>query len=444
MSAMTHTADARTVRKAVFASTVGSVIEWFDFMLYGAAAALVFPALFFPNSSPVTGVLLAFSTYFVGFLARPLGAAIFGHLGDRVGRKKALMWTITLMGVGTVGIGLVPTYAVVGAVGPILLVALRTLQGIGVGGEWGGAVLLAMESGRKGGEGFRGSFPQAAGTIGIGCANLAFMAVSMLLSPEAFMTWGWRVPFLFSFVLILLALWIRSSLPETTAFAKAKESGDVSKAPVLEVLRDNPVQVLLAALLKSAEMIPVYIFITFILSYGTGEHDYDRTTLLLMVSMAAFLSAGLMLVAGRVSDRLGHERVYSIGAVAMAVFAFVYFVMVESGSIALTSVAILLSLVPYALMFAPEPIVIAKVFPTRTRYSGSSLGFNLAGIIGGGPAPFVATWLATRHGGYAVACYIAVFGIIGVLVARTLQRSAGRKGEAEALDLPPTVEVSTP
>ncbi len=442
MSATTHPADIRTVRKAVFASTVGSAIEWFDFMLYGAAAALVFPTLFFPNSSPVTGVLLAFSTYFVGFLARPLGAAIFGHLGDRVGRKKALMWTIVLMGVGTVGIGLVPTHATIGALGPILLVALRTIQGIGVGGEWGGAVLLAMESGRKGGEGFRGSFPQAAGTIGIGAANLAFMAMSMSLNQEAFMAWGWRIPFLFSFVLILLALWIRSSLPETTAFAKVKEAGDVSKAPVVEVLRNNPLQVALAALLKSAEMIPVYIFITFILSYGTGQHGYSRTTLLLMVSMAAFLSAVTMLFAGRISDRVGHERTYAIGAVAMGVFAFVYFLFVESGSIAWTSVAILASLLPYALMFAPEPIIIAKAFPTRTRYSGSSLGFNLAGIIGGGPAPFIATWLATSYGGYAVAVYIALFAIIGVAASRALLRLA-HKQEASVI-VPTPVEVTTP
>ncbi|MDN5744481.1 MAG: MHS family MFS transporter [Nocardioidaceae bacterium] len=440
MSAMTHTADARTVRKAVFASTVGSAIEWFDFMLYGAAAALIFPALFFPNSSPVTGVLLAFSTYFVGFLARPLGAAIFGHLGDRVGRKKALMWTIVLMGIGTVGIGLVPTYATIGAFGPVLLVALRTLQGIGVGGEWGGAVLLAMESGRKGGEGFRGSFPQAAGTIGIGCANLAFMAMSLTLSPEAFMAWGWRVPFLFSFVLIILALWIRSSLPETTAFAKVQQAGDVSKAPVLEVLKNNPVQVLLAALLKSAEMIPVYIFIAFILSYGTGQHDYNRTTLLLMVSMAAFLAAVSMLIAGRISDRIGHERMYAIGAISMGIFAFVYFGMIESGSIMLASFAILISLLPYSLMFAPEPIIISKAFPTRTRYSGSSLGFNLAGIIGGGPAPFIATWLATSYGGYAVAVYIAIFCLVGVVASRVLMRMAHQKPSAPVV-LPASVGV---
>lgn len=441
MSAMAHTADTRTVRKAVFASTVGSTIEWFDFMLYGAAAALVFPALFFPNSSPVTGVLLAFSTYFVGFLARPLGAAIFGHLGDRRGRKTALIWTIVLMGIGTIGIGLAPTYATVGALGPIILVLLRTLQGIGVGGEWGGAVLLAMESGKRGGEGFRGSFPQAAACIGIGGANLAFMAVSMSLSPEAFMSWGWRVPFLFSFVLIVLALWIRHSLPETTAFAKVKEAGEVSKAPVVEVLRNTWRQVLLAALVKSAEMVPVYLFITFILSYGTGQHDYSRTTLLLMVSLAAFLSAVAMIGAGRVSDRVGHERMYTIGALSMIVFVFVYFTLVDSGSIVLTSVAVLLSLLPYALMFAPEPIIISKAFPTRTRYSGSSLGFNIAGIIGGGPAPFIATWLATSHGGYYVALYVAVAAFVGILASRGLQRLAG-KGGGEPATVSAALEVT--
>ncbi len=439
---MSTTNTPATVRKAIFASTVGSAIEWFDFMLYGAAAALVFPTLFFPDASPVTGVLLAFTTYFVGFLARPLGAAIFGHIGDRVGRKQSLVITILLMGVGTVGIGLVPPYSSVGAIGPILLVLLRTIQGIGVGGEWGGAVLMAMESGKVGGEGFRGSFPQAASSIGIGSANIAFMIVSFFLTQEQFMAWGWRIPFLFSVVLVVLALWIRSQVPETDAFAKAKSAGNVSRVPVLEVLRDSPAEVGLAALLKSAEMIPVYIFITFVLSYGTSEHGYDRTTLLLLVAFSAFIAAGTMLFAGRLSDRVGHERLYIAGAVAMTVFSFIYFVGIDSGMIVIAGAVMLVSLVPYAFMFAPEPAVISKGFPTRTRYSGASLGFNLAGIIGGGPAPFIATWLVTSYGSMAIAGYIAVFCLIGSLACTSLLHRHRRRAEETLQGESATIPIS--
>ncbi|MFC0449845.1 MFS transporter [Rhodococcus jostii] len=419
--------SSSAVKRSVFASTVGAGIEWYDFMLYGAAAALVFPKLFFPEASPVVGVLLAFSTYFVGFLARPLGAAIFGHIGDRVGRKKSLLATIILMGVGTVGIGLVPSYQEIGFWGPALLVFLRSLQGIGVGGEWGGAVLLAMESGSKGRQGFRGSFPQAAGTIGIGVANLAFLAVSLGMPTEAFMTWGWRIPFLASVILVFVGIWIRNGVPETAEFQKLKNSGRISKAPLKDLLRQSPVEILLAALLKSAEMIPVYIFIAFILSYGTDTLSYSRNTLLLLVSAAALISAAAMILAGHYSDRIGHERTFILGACVMAVFGFVYFAVIDSGSLVGAALVILFSLIPYAAMFAPEPVLIANNFPAETRYSGSSLGFNLAGIIGGGPAPFIATWLVTQYGSMAVATYIAVFCLIGVAAAKGLSRRARRR-----------------
>lgn len=417
-------------RRSVLASTVGAGIEWYDFMLYGAAAALVFPKLFFPEASPVTGVLLAFSTYFIGFLARPLGAAIFGHIGDRAGRKNSLLATIVLMGIGTVGIGLVPSHDTIGFWGPIILVLLRTLQGIGVGGEWGGAVLLAMESGSTGRAGFRGSFPQAAGTIGIGAANLAFLAVSLGMPSAAFMTWGWRLPFLASAVLVIVGIWIRRQVPETKDFQRATESGTLAKAPVAEVLRKSPIDIALAALLKCAEMIPVYIFIAFILSYGTGQLSYSRNALLLLVSLAAFISSGVMLTAGHFSDRIGHERMYVVGALSMCVFGFVYFVVIDSGSTFGAATVILFSLVPYALMFAPEPVLIAQNFPVETRYSGSSLGFNLAGIIGGGPAPFVATWVVVRFGSFAVAAYIGIFCVIGVLAVKALVlRRRAREGQ---------------
>lgn len=416
--------DPKTVRRSVIASTVGAGIEWYDFMLYGAAAALVFPALFFPEASPVTGVLLSFSTYFVGFLARPLGAVIFGHIGDRIGRKASLLATIILMGAGTVGIGLVPSYDSIGFWGPVLLVLLRTVQGIGVGGEWGGAVLLAMEAGTKRREGFRGSFPQAAGTLGIGTANLAFLAASLGMSSAAFMSWGWRLPFLSSVVLVFVGVWIRRNVPETQVFQEAKESGRLRKAPVIDVVRSNPIEIALTALLKSAEMIPVYIFIAFILSYGTVQLSYSRNALLLLVALAAYISAGAMIVAGHYSDRIGHEKMFTIGSLMMMAFGFVYFIVLDTGSLIGATVVILLSLLPYALMFAPEPVLIAKNFPAETRYSGSSLGFNLAGIIGGGPAPFIATWLVVQFGSMSVALYIAVFCLIGVVSVRALTARA--------------------
>lgn len=426
-------ASETAVRRSVIASTVGAGIEWYDFMLYGAAAALVFPALFFPDASPVTGVLLAFSTYFIGFLARPVGAMIFGHLGDRVGRKAALLATIVLMGVGTVGIGLVPSYHSIGVWGPVLLVLLRTLQGIGVGGEWGGAVLLAMESGTKSRTGFRGSFPQAAGTMGIGAANLAFLVVSLSMPTEAFMSWGWRLPFLASIILVFVGIWIRRQVPDTDAFRTAKASGQIRKAPVVDVVRQSPVEIALAALLKCAEMVPVYVFIAFILSYGTGQLSYSRESLLLLVALAAFISSGAMILAGHYSDRVGHERMYAIGALAMAAFGFVYFLVIDTGSTFGATVMILFSLIPYALMFAPEPVLIANNFPAETRYSGSSLGFNLAGIIGGGPAPFLATWLVVNFGSMAVATYIALACLVGVAAVRTLvSRRRTREGLTSA------------
>ncbi|MFE7796386.1 MFS transporter [Nocardia sp. NPDC057440] len=423
------------VKRSVLASTVGAGIEWYDFMLYGAAAALVFPKLFFPHASPVTGILLAFSTYFVGFLVRPLGAAIFGHVGDRVGRKKSLLATIVLMGVGTVGIGLVPSYETIGVLGPVLLVFLRALQGIGVGGEWGGAILLAMESGSRTGRGFRASFPQAAGVLGISAANVVFLAVGLGMSSETFMSWGWRIPFLTSAVLVAVGLWIRHQVPETEEFRELEHSGRISKAPLIQLVRDSPAEIAFTALLKSAEMIPIYIFITFILSHGTQALSYDRNILLLLVSLGALIAASTMPMIAWYADRVGHGRVFTAGAAAVALFVFAYFRIIDSGSPVGAAIVIVLSLVPCAAMIASEPMLIAGSFPPETRYSGASLGFNLAGVIGGGPAPFVATWLVTHFGSMAVAAYIAAFCAVGIAAVKALSRRAARltaRGEKPA------------
>ncbi|QKW36264.1 MFS transporter [Actinomadura sp. NAK00032] len=259
------------------------------------------------------------------------------------------------------------------------------------------------------------------------------MAASLGMPSTAFMTWGWRLPFLASAVLISVGIWIRRQVPETKDFKTATESGSIKKAPVAEVLRSSPVEIGLAAFLKSAEMIPVYIFIAFILSYGTDQLSYGRNTLLLLVSAAAFISAGTMIAAGHYSDRMGHARMYTLGALAMSVFGFLYFAVIDSGSTVAAGLVILISLIPYALMFAPEPVLIAQNFPVETRYSGSSLGFNLAGIIGGGPAPFIATWVVVRFGSMAVAAYIALFCLIGVLAVKALV-ARGRAREHRSVD----------
>lgn len=410
------------IKRSVIASVVGAGIEWYDFMLYGAAAALVFPTLFFPHASPATGVLLAFSTYFVGFLARPLGAAIFGHVGDRFGRKKSLLATITLMGIGTVGIGLAPSYESVGVAGPILLVFLRCLQGIGLGGEWGGAALLAMESGSRGSRGFRASFPQAVAMLAIGAANLAFLATGVVMSTENFMTWGWRIPFLASAVLVAVGLWIRRRVPETEEFRELECSGRITAAPLVRVAREWWPEIVLTALLKSAEMIPVYLFITFILSYGTRTLSYDRNSLLLLVSLGAVIAALATPIIAWYADRAGYRRVYVAGAVAVALYTFAYFAIIDSGFAVGSSIVIVLSLLPCAAIFAVEPALIADRFPPEIRYSGASLGFNLAGVIGGGPAPFVAAWLVTHVNSTAVAAYVAVFCAIGISAVRALSR----------------------
>jgi MFS family permease len=349
------------------------------------------------------------------------------------------MATILLMGVGTVGIGLVPSYDSIGVWAPILLVALRCLQGIGVGGEWGGAVLLAMESGDTKKQGFRGSFPQAAATVGVGAANLAFLAVSLSMPTEAFLSWGWRIPFVSSVVLVLVGLWIRNAVPETSAFQKARDSGLLSKRPLLDVIRRSPVEIILAALMKSGEMIPIYVFIAFILSYGTANLSYSRNSLLLLVSVSALLASALMIYVGAKSDKLGHERTFVIGASVMAVFGFVYFLVIDTGSLVGASIVILVSLIPYGIMSAPEPVLIARNFPAETRYSGASLGFNLAGIVGGGPAPFVATWLVASFGSMAVAVYIAIFCLIAIAAAKALTyRSRTRYGTTNFVDTTPT------
>lgn len=413
----------RQRQRAVVAAAVGSAIEWYDFFLYGVAAALIFPKLFFPESSPFTGVLLAFSTYFVGFLARPLGAAIFGHWGDRIGRKATLVATLILMGLSTVAIGLIPTHASIGIWGGVLLVLMRLLQGIGVGGEWGGAVLLAMEWSDDKRRGLMASWPQFGVAVGLVLANAA-LALIAWLAGEQFLQWGWRMPFLFSIVLVAIGFWIRLGVEESPEFTRLQRDQQVEAQPVRTVLREHGGTVLLTALARSGQQAPFYVFTAFILDYGTRILGQDRQTMLTMVMAASCLMLMSVPFWAHVSDRIGRRRMMLIGAAAMIPFPFIYFSLLDTGVVWLMALAIMLSLPVHDMQYGPQAAFIAESFPANVRYSGASLGYQLASITSGGPAPLMALWLfeTTRSSG-AIAVFMAVFAGIGLLAVWALPPS---------------------
>ena len=402
--------------RAVVASAAGTTIEWYDFFLYGVAAALIFPQKFFPGSDPFVGTLLAFSTYFVGFIARPFGAAFFGHYGDRMGRKAALIATLVLMGVATVGIGLTPDYDSIGIWGAVLLTFFRVLQGIGVGGEWGGAVLMAGEWTDPKRRGFTTSFAQFGAPAGMVLANGALLIVSVTTSPETFLDWAWRVPFLLSVVLVFVGLYIRTGVLETPVFAALKEEGRVEKAPLKLVLRHHWREVLLTALLRSGQQTPFYIFTTYVLTYATQELKMERGFVLAFVMLQAVLSCIAIPFFGHLSDKIGRRRITAIGCALMMVFPFVYFGMLDSGVTWLVCLAIVLGLPSQDLQYGPQAAFIAERFPGSLRYSGASLGYQLASITAGGPAPLVALYLfRTYQTSMAVAAYVAFTGLVSLI-----------------------------
>jgi MFS family permease len=404
----------RQLRRAVVASAVGTAIEWYDFFLYGTLAGLVFAKLFFPASDPFVGTLEAFGVYAVGFVARPVGAAIFGHYGDRIGRKAALVATLLLMGLATFAVALVPTYASIGVWGGVLLTLLRFVQGVGVGGEWGGSVLLAMEwSKSRASRGFVASWPQFGVPCGLLLANFAVLGMSRL-SGDAFLVWGWRVPFLLSAVLVGFGLWIRLGILETPVFARLVRENKVERAPITQALRQQPKEIALSAVARLAEQTPFYIFTAFVFSYAKlGHVPVSRDLLLVAVLAASVVELVTIPLSGHLSDRIGRKRTYMLGAAMIGAFGFLYFRMLDGGSPALVVVAIVASLVPHALMYGPQAALIAESFTGRLRYSGASLGYQLASVIAGGPAPLVATWLLARFrspdaiAGYILACAVA-------------------------------------
>ena len=410
--------DAET--SAVIAATIGTSIEWYDFFLYSTVTGLIFAKLFFPHSDPWVGTLEAFAIYAVGFVARPVGAAIFGHYGDRIGRKSTLIATLMLMGLATFAVALVPTYASIGIWGAVILTVLRFLQGVGVGGEWGGSVLMSMEWARTdGSRGLVASWPQFGVPCGLFLANLAVLAFSQM-SGDQFLAWGWRIPFALSLVLVGVGLYIRLGILETPVFAKLLAERKVDRTPMLTVIRQHPKEILLSAFARMAEQAPFYIFTAFIFSYGIGTLHVSRNFLLTAVLAASMLSFISIPLFGHLSDRIGRKNMYMIGAATTGVFGFIYFAMLNTGSETVIFLAVILSLIPHDMLYGPQAALIAESFTGRLRYSGSSLGYQLASIIAGGPAPLIATWLfGTYQSSYAIAIYIAICAVI-TLVATAL------------------------
>src|ERR1700738_932335 len=406
--------NKRMLLLAVIASTVGTSIEGYDFFLYSIVTGLVVDKMFFPNSDPFVGTLQAFLIYAVGFAARPVGAAIFGHYGDRMGRKAALVATLLLMGIATVLVGFVPGYAQIGIWGAVLLTVLRFIQGVGVGGEWGGSVLLAMEwSKSHGNRVFVSSGPQFGVPAGLFLANLAVIAFN-IISGDKFLEWGWRVPFILSAILIVIGLWIRLGILETPVFSKLVTENKIEKAPVLEVLKRQPKSIVLSALIRLAEQTPFYIFTAFVFSYGTTYLKVDRGLLLNAVLLFAVLELFTIPLSGYISDRIGRKRTYLLGAGLMAVGGFIFFGLLDTRNPALIVLGIVFGAIPHSIVYGTQASLIAEQFTPRMRYSGSSIGYQLASIIAGGPAPIVAAWLFSIYKtGTPIALYIGICSLIG-------------------------------
>lgn len=416
-----------SVARVVLASFIGTTIEWYDFFLYGTAAALVFNRLFFPALDPHAGTMAAFATYAVGFFARPVGGVVFGHFGDRLGRKSMLVTTLMLMGVATFLIGVLPTYSQVGVAAPVLLVLLRFVQGFGVGGEWGGAVLMAVEHGHRGRRGLYASWVQAGVPAGLLLATAVFNLFS-LLPEEAFMRWGWRVPFLLGIGLLGVGLFIRLGVLESPLFAQMRNRPQAARLPLLDVLLRYPRSIILTIGARMAENGCFYVFTVFVLSYATEKLGIAKGTILNGVLLASAFQFCAIPLFGALSDRVGRRPVYLGGAVALALFAFPFFWLVASGSTALVWLAIVVGLVVHAAMYAPQAAFFSELFGTEVRYSGASLGYQLASPLAGGVAPLIATTLLQASGGrpWPVALYLialAAVTIVSVALAAETHRT---------------------
>ncbi|WP_377888009.1 MFS transporter [Alkalihalobacillus sp. R86527] len=415
--------NKKQTRKILIASLVGSSIEWFDYFLYGTVAALVFNQLFFVNEDPTVGLLLAYASFALAFFIRPFGGVVFSHIGDRIGRKKTLVLTLSLMGVATFGMGLLPTYQAIGIWAPILLITLRLIQGLGIGGEWGGALLLAVEYSPKEKRGLFGSIPQMGVTIGMLMGTIALWIMT-LLPDGSFMTWGWRVPFILSALLVIFGLWIRKGIDETPEFKKVQESGDIPKVPIIDTLKYHWREVLIAIGAKFVETAPFYIFSTFIVSYGTVNLGFSRTSILAAVMIATVVTTILIPFMGNLSDTVGRKKLYILGAIGMGLFSFPYFWMIQQGSVVLLIIATVISL---GIIWAPITAVLgtlfSEIFDAKVRYTGISLGYQIGAALAGGTAPLVATALLARFGDsyIPVALYIIFTALVSLIAISAIK-----------------------
>ncbi|MCC3282145.1 MFS transporter [Arthrobacter caoxuetaonis] len=414
--------SAKKRRQVLGASLVGTAIEWYDFFIYGSAAALIFGPQFFPTDDPTAGTLAAFASFAVGFLARPLGGLLMGHFGDRVGRKSMLLFSMLLMGAATVAIGLLPNYATIGIWAPILLVTLRLLQGIGVGGEWGGAVLMAVEYSPSKRRAFYGSFPQMGLPIGIIGANVVFVIVTNILAPEAFEAWGWRVPFLFSAVLILIALWMRLRIEDSPAFKAVKRDNREVKAPILDLFRHHTGTVLLAGIVSIAAPAIGYLYSVYMLSYGTGTLGLERNTMLLLIIFGAVCHLVTIAFGALLADRFAQKPVFLWGAALLTAWAFPFFWLVDTANPVNIAIAFAVILLGQSLMAGPQAALIAELFPTEVRYSGASTAYQIGSILGGGFMPLIATGLyAAFNSSAPIAVYLLLMGLVSFAAMAVLK-----------------------
>ena len=420
-------ADVRRHRtRAVISAAAGTTVEWYDFFLYGVAAATVFPQTFFPTSEPFIATLLSFSTFFVGFIARPVGAAIFGHYGDRIGRKALLVTTMVMMGVATTAIGLVPSYATIGIWGAVLLTVARIVQGLALGGEASGAILMAGEWTEPARRGLATSFAQFGAPAGLLLANAALALMAATMPETDFVTWGWRIPFLASVLLVVFGLYVRVGVHETPIFAELKASRTLSRTPLLDVVKRNWREIGLTALLRSGQQVPFYIFTTYIITYATQQLGYTRAMVLNFVMLQAIVSMFTIPFWGHLSDRFGRRKVIAAGCLVMIVFPFVYFALLDTRLVALGMVVIALGLPIHDIQWGPQGAFIAEAFPGSLRYSGSSLGGQLASITAGGPAPILAVLLFREFGtSMAVAAYVSICACISLMCVYALPDRRG-------------------
>lgn len=415
--------EKKVMRKVLYASLIGSSIEWFDYFLYGTVAGLVFNQLYFVSDSDALSLMLSYASFALTFFIRPFGGVIFGHIGDKVGRKTTLVITLSIMGLATFFIGLLPTYYTIGIWAPIILLSLRMIQGLGIGGEWGGALLLAVEYAPKNQRGFYGAVPQMGIPIGMVLGSFAFLMMN-LLPDESFMSWGWRVPFIFSAFLVIFGLWIRSGIDETPAFKQAKNEGTIPKLPIVLTLKTHWKEVLIAIGAKFVETAPFYIFSTFIVAYGTQNLGFSRSTVLSAVMIATIITTILIPIMGAVSDKVGRKKLYTIGTFLMILYAFPYFWLITQNSALLLIIATIIGLgVIWAPITAVLGTMFSEIFSTEVRYTGVTLGYQIGAAVAGGTAPLVAIFLLnTFSGSYIpVALYIILTAVISLVSIYAIQ-----------------------